>query len=552
MTNPVDNPLKVLYFGKSWQDKERVGIIPIEKTALKLPGDRPPYRHASLSFLLKHLMYHFPDTSISEDEWFNDVDLRTNFLKSLDLEYTLYKCSESNQTVQRIECLLGGHLYFRKASKASIEMAIVTPQKLAVHFPEWSDGQKAAFYLLLMLEYSKPSILLLDEIENHLHPLYMTSILHCIKESASQSFIATHHPHVIFTELADRVFYLEVIPSPIKGINDSLEKTLKYIKVDRQAPPKRRVTTLIDGFQKISATYKLFDLQDRQLLKQCSNIAKHVEIEFYKALLDIFTTEVLPASKKPIPDRQTQQLAQVIKKLYGVHAKEDTVKILDLGAGLGRIAKELSKLSIWQLANPIQWVCWEPNDKLRCNLEIILKNEKISAKIVHSYDELPKSSCHIALLANVLHEVTPKDFASLIMSAFRAISGVNNGKIIILEIYPLLRAEKYAIAYPCSYLTRLLNGIGFYCRSDTFSINDAQGYCIEAKPANNELNEDIIEDNLMQIWEDLEKEICSSYACQEEINSYVEYRRMILELTTLASIAAWRKGIWKSLTTAST
>jgi len=263
--------------------------------------------------------------------------------------------------------------------------------------------------------------------------------------------------------------------------------------------------------------------------------------------LDIFTTEVLPASKKAIPDRQTQQLAQVIRKMTGTHGKAEGVKILDLGAGLGRIAKELSKLSIWQLANSIQWVCWEPNAKLRCDLEMILRNEQISAKIIQSYDELPKSGCHIALLANVLHEVTPEEFASLIMSAFRAISGVDNSKIIILEIYPLLRAEKYAIAYPCSYLTRLLNGIGFYCRSDTFSINDAQGYCIEAKPSCNNLNENIIQYNLLQIWEDLEKEICSSYACQEEINSYVEYRRMILELTTLASIAAWRKGIWKRL-----
>ena len=545
MTEPVDGPLEILYFGKSWQDKERAGIIPVEMTALKLPGDRPPYRHASLSFLLRQLLYHFPDKKISQDDWFNKKKIRISSLELLDLEYTLYKCSPKDNVVKRIESVLGGNLFFRRASKNLVELTMVTLQNLSVPYPEWSDGQKAVFYLLLMLDYSRPSIFLLDEIENHLHPFYMTSIMHFIKESASQSFIATHHPHVIFTELADRVFYLEVLQSSSKIVCEPVEKTIKYKKVDRQSAPRRKVTTLNDGFQKISATYKLFDLQDHQLLKQCSNISKLVEVEFYKAFLDLFKTEAAPALKKSFPDRQTQLLAQIIKKSLEGHAKEKIVKILDLGAGIGRISKELAKLSIWQLNSSIHWICWEPNQEFRNNLVNALRDGKIRADIPCCYNELPLSSCQIALIANVLHEVTPEDFASLIYSAFRAIQNINNGKIVILEIYPLLRAEKYAVAYPYSYLVRLLNNCGFLCTSDTFSINDAQGYCVIAKPSGVQIDKENIKENLLEIWEELEREICSSYACQEEIKSHIEYRGMIQELTTLASITAWKKGIWQ-------
>lgn len=546
MTNRVSEPLEILYFGKSWQDKDRAGIIPVEKSALELPGDRPPYRHATLSFLRRQLNHHFPEKTVSLDDWLNNVDIRMAFLERLELECKLYKCLSADEIVKRIELLLGGRLFFRKTSKKSVELAIVTSQNLAVPYPEWSDGQKAAFYLLLMLDYSQPKILLLDEIENHLHPLYMTSIMHFIKESVRQAFISTHHPHVIFTELADRVFYLETIQTPIDVRQQSTEKVISYTKVDRQGARQRNVSTLNEGFQKISATYKLFDLQDRQLLKQSSNVTSYVEIEFYKAFLDIFSLGVAKASDKIVPDRQTQLLGNVIKKAVGRHPQNKALRILEIGAGLGRAVKELSKLSTWQIDTSIHWTCWEPNDELRQRMKEILTEARIEAHIPNSSKEIPESNCDIALLSNVLHEVTPDDFADLIYTAFQAIRNNDNGKIVILEIYPLLRAEKYAVAYPYSSLLNLFNKSGFYCTSDTFSINDAQGYCVVIKPANHDISRNLIKENLIGIWDDIEKGICSSYACQEEINSYIEYRRMILELTTLASITAWKHGIWKS------
>ncbi len=510
----------------------------VDNKALKLPGDRPPYRHASLYFFLRQLLYHFPDRKISKEDWFDDANVRIRFLESLDTEHTLYQCSRQDTFVKKTEKLLGGVLFFRKASRNLLELTIITAHHLMVPYPEWSDGQKQAFYLMLMLDYSQSNIFLFNEIENHLHPSYMTFLMSFIKESVSQSFISTHHPHVIFTEFADQVFYIETFSSSEKSLSSLHEKTIRYTKIDRQRAPSRKVITLDNGFQEISATYKLFDLQDRQLLRQCSNISKLVEVESYEILLHIFQTEVVPASNKPLPDRQTQLLVQIIKKALGDNVNEKNIHILYLGAGLGRIAKELSKMSIWQVKSSIHWICWEPDQELRNNFTDTLKGIGVHADIPRSFDELPVSACQIALIANVIHEVTPEDFSILIFSAFRAIRNVKNGRIVILEIYPLLRAEKYAVAYPCTYLVKFLNSCGFFCTYDTFSINDAQGYCIAAKPNNDNLSIDIIKRALIELWDELEKEICSSYACQEEITSYIEYRRTILELTTLASIAA--------------
>ncbi len=542
MTSEVNSPVNHLYFGKSWQDKDRVGAISIGKTA-DLPKDRPPYRHGALSFLYNQLSLHFPNEQFTLEDWFDNKDLRIRIIDSLELENTLYSCSKNSKIVNQIETLLGGKLYFRRASKNLIEIVIVTPQELSIPYHEWSEGQKAAFYLMLMLDYSKPSILLIDEIENHLHPYYMTAIMNFIKKSSQQTFIATHHPHVIFTNLADRVFYLENHSTP-KFLDEKYPDTLPYTKVGRQRTPKRNVTTLSSGFNKISATYKLFDMQDHQLLKQCSNIATTVEITFYKTLIDIFTTDVVSVSNRILPDRQTQLLADIIKKSIGNNSQEQNVTILDIGTGLGRVASELAKLSNWQIRSNIKWICWEPNEKVRDQLKMILEEKKIDLELVNTYTELPESKCQISLLDNVLHEVCPDELVSLIYSAWKAIKNVENGKVIILEIYPLLKAEKYAVAYPQQSLVKFLNSSGFVCSSDHFSINDSLGYCIVAKPINDIISPESLKDNILKIWSELEVEICSSYACQEGIDSYIGYRRMIQELTTLASMAAWRNGLW--------
>lgn len=543
MIGAGERPPKVLPFAKSWQDKDRVGTIPVSETVLKLPKDRPSYRHARLAFLREQIMWHQPSSVLpGMTEWLDDATVRHKAFRQFDVETTLYRCTPESSLIRRLESLLGGTLYFRRSEEEKAELVLLNSNRLAVPFPQWSDGQKAVFYLLLMLDYEKPDILLLDEIENHLHPLYMTAVMDFIKKQVPQSFIATHHPHVIFTELADRVFYLETVTGRLA---DAPPKELRYTKIQQQGAPTRTVTTLSDSFGKVTATYKLFDLQDRQLLKQFARITTDAEITFYQALLEIFSPEIVPASKRPLPDRQTALLANIIKGFAGEIPATERVRILDVGAGIGRTAQELGKLTQWQLGSGVDWICWEPAPHLRAQMRDQLKANRIDADVPESFDEVAPGFFHLVLIANVLHERPPDEFASLIVAAHKGLGNDARSGLVVMEVFPLLRAEKYAVPYSSNHLVRLLNAVGFYSTTRSFPVHDMQGYCILARPNGNLPTEAKVMEELQYVWDDIEKEICSSYACQRTITSYEDYRCLIQELTTLASMTAWRHRIWK-------
>ena len=63
--------------------------------------------------------------------------------------------------------------------------------------------------MLASLAHDATPIVLFDEIENHLHPAYMSLLLSALKERSVQTIVSTHHPHLIFSDHADRVFFLD-------------------------------------------------------------------------------------------------------------------------------------------------------------------------------------------------------------------------------------------------------------------------------------------------------------------------------------------------------
>lgn len=93
-----------------------------------------------------------------------------------------------------------------------MEFVLLAPDGRITTQSKWSDGQKSVFYLLLNLYYQNSGVIILDKIENHLHPTYISKILSIIRQSGRQCIVSTHHPHVIFSEYVDQIYYIEKRP----------------------------------------------------------------------------------------------------------------------------------------------------------------------------------------------------------------------------------------------------------------------------------------------------------------------------------------------------
>jgi energy-coupling factor transporter ATP-binding protein EcfA2 len=522
--------------------KEPAGIISIKHSKID-PNLQNDFRNFSLQFFFDQIVAN-KDLSelliewlpIDKGKWCDDHDYRNQILKVFPVsEETIYLCDRTNAVVAFIEDSLKAKLAFRKL-KTDIEITAINTSGVIVPYPLWSDGQKTLFYLALCIAYWQPEVLLIDELENHLHPQYMSRILQHIRNNVPQTFIATHHPHIIFSNYADKVFYIEVVDK-----NESIDFGMVDQKINKYRHPSRKVLTLENSFNKLAAAYQLFDTQDYQLLKQANMISSYCDIIFYKELLKIFFDDVVPPSDKSLPDRQSLDIASLLQSEH----KQNQLTILDYGAGLGRVISELKKLSEWQLKKLLRWYCWEPDEERRKKLYGLFGQIKERVTVVDTLDDIKDSNNDIVVITNVLHELTPCEAAKVIEVSVRKLKK-ENGTILISEIYPLLHAEKQAVPYPEEFLRTILRKIGFICTSRNFPVFDHTAYCISARPNKDGIGtREKIQQTIEATWDEIQQNTLSSYMARIGASDHSDFRSIIQDLTTIASIEAWRQGFWK-------
>lgn len=519
-----DNELRIYLSGPHWNRKETIGVISNRYKRID-PNKPADFRNFSLRLFCEQLKGEAFDinNASGSNEIFELLD------QIRDDEFQLLPCNQEHEIISFIEAVLGGRLLYRK-TKGNIEFVLANPSGLIVPYPKWSDGQKTVFYFILCVRYWRPDVLFADEIENHLHPLFMSKVLEFIKQKVPQSFVATHHPHIIFSDHIDQAFYFET------DNGNTLPIVEKYLKVQKQKTPKRRVSLLSTSFSKLAATYKLFDVHDRQLLKQASQLGHETDFSLYKGVVSLFYPDVLPSSLKNLPDRQTLDLSSLIG------FRDKATKILDYGAGIGRVAKEFQKISARGDTNPI-WFCWEPSPDLREKLRERLIDSWLNYTVLDELDQLADSQCDIAIIANVVHELTPSEFADLLISVNQYTH--ETGEILIAEIYPLLQAEKYAVPYPYSVLNDLMMDVGFTCTHRSFPVKDAQAYCIMAKKHHALPDKLKIIETIESYWKKLKNSSLSSYHTRMSVSDSLDYKGLLMELNTIASIDAWESGYWK-------
>jgi energy-coupling factor transporter ATP-binding protein EcfA2 len=453
-------------------------------------------------------------------------------------ELRIYYLDRKLDFVALLEKDLGGVVGFR-ATKDGIELTLTTSSGNTAPYPDWSDGQKALFFIFNSIHYARPDILLLDEIENYLHPIFMTRALEFVRMRVPQTIVMTHHPHVIFSEFIDRVAYIEMEPSANpEGTTYLVEQ---HKKPYFQPTPPRRLSTLANAFDKLSAVYRLFDYRDRQLLKHAVQITEFCSEEFYAAVLKCFDVDIFDSRQGGLPDRQTLILSQFIAA-----SSANKVAVLDWGAGRGRTIGEMGKLGRWRFPKTIDWHCWEFFEDVRNKLRQNKAVQQTGAKVLNDLSELPDHSADYCILANVLHELTPAQCASALSECARKLK--SQGAILICDIYPLLHAEKFAVPYRESDLVGLLDACNFAAATQQFTVHDASAYALSARWRGQDepvIDADAAEAKIWSLWNDAERRSLNSYLARDKPASYEQYKNFLQDLTAVASIAAARQGIWR-------
>jgi len=541
---------RVLFLGKTWTDKDKIGTVNLDQTAgaLSVGGQHGDYLRSGLSFLLKQMAPHLAGVH-AEDlaESVIEPDVRDQIKKVFEVEHQVYSCNANDPLVQRLERVLGGNLYFRCVKREEnayawqFEFVLVYGNGTTLPYEMWSDGQRAFFYVSVSLEYFQPEIVLYDEAENHLHPAFMSQILEELRAFPAQSLIATHHPHLIFSRFADRVYYIETTrPKPHPTPPARLPFSAQYIDFER------RVEELRGSFEKISSSYKLFTHQDAQLLAQAEYVLTRSTLILVEALSSIFSYPPVPEGAKPLPDSQTQQLADRIRTFARTREKK-AIEILDLGAGLGRQIAELAKLSNWQLGTGVNWTCFEPMEPSRSMLQARFSRAR-NVSVIGDLSTLSATKFDFCVLANVLHELTPPEFANYLTKADQH-ARYDSGGIVILELFPLLHPESHAVPYPPASLQGILNKADFSVDLAQISLaqSGATAYCLLARRGASAIKRGRVQAIVERAWQQLLDLSLSAYSLRSIQNDLAGYQTLLSHLTTIASITSWTAGKWHPL-----
>jgi hypothetical protein len=518
--------------------KEATGVIGVKEKYIW--GEDPSGAHHAypLLYLLDQLqkgqLARFVKDEIKNleaERWLSDPVTRQAVFNQVPInDREVYECRQDHPVAMQFKEILGATLGIRRPKDRIFELVLFLVDGQPVPFPNWSDGQKAVFSLLLIAHYGEPEILLIDELENHLHPQLASAVIRWLKETVPQTFIATHHPHLIFSRYVDKVFYLErdFKAGPQRSMVSSFPK---------QPTPSRRLKTLSDSFESLSAAYSLFDHQDHQLLLQAQRISSSFEVRFYSELIMAFRQQ--PVGPKPslLPDKQTQSIATLID----VPTKAEVLRVLDIGSGLGRVQSEYHKLKPYGLSKRIEWTCVEPDPEYR----EVLENLDLGDTKVTIVDDLKAVSGNydFILAANVVHELTPPELTILLIRARELLSG--GGRLLVGELHPLLHAERFAVPYSDSDILDLFGLFGCTTAIRDVRVHDATAYVLSAKfPAS--LPEALeITKQIISRWSIIEGRALSHVAGREHFADYVDYKGTLIALTTIASVNAFKRGHWR-------
>lgn len=496
-------------------------------------------RRAQLGLLCKHLKAKFGSV-FDEKQWLESKKYRQQICDQLNPK-TLYRCLGSCQATADFEQLTQGYLYYRfDIEKHTINFFLKYPEGQVIPNQSWSMGQRALFIYLCYLYYLDLKVLMIDEIENYLHPEYISYLCEKLKQNVPQVIVSTHNPHVIFSKLVNQCWYIELDPPPA----EAPEAELNYdTEVKKKFPSfTRRIEDLSSNFSKVSHTYKLFNGYDNNLLRLSQSSALALTEKVTDSLFKVFSHGAVKSKKSNNPDLQNDKLGSFIQESIA-QQQGKKLKVLDLGAGYGRTFFEVNKIS--GISDNVEWSFWEPFDDVRAELShIIAGHPSDNLRLIENEAHILPQYYDLVVVSNVLHECTPDDFAQIIQLAATALN--STGYLVVIELYPLLHPEKYAVPYSERDMKHILRQSGFSAESTAINIKNSSvsAYWVKARK-NAETSIGKTKEAVLAQWKIILKECCADYNGIPKIESPDHVIQVMAQLTTMASIQSYDLEEWR-------
>lgn len=516
-----------------------IGSLSLQQASKTLqPNDDPLLLKLALFILLLRSVDGLPDAVTEEirnigSSWTSDADCRKNILAKIpsDAEKVFWTSTDANELFTEFESLTGARLGLRREIDI-FELTIAFSDGNAASYNNWSDGQKSLFTILTAIFIEQPDVYIFDEIENFLHPQYMSYALLLLKQRVRQIILATHHPHLIFGNLIDKVYFVEKKSPRTPKFAVVLKKNIN------QPSPRRTITNLSNNQAKLANAYRLFDIKDAALLSTASYVMNAVDYYLYDAVYSLFECSAVDATPNPLPDRQSRAIADFI----------DTYKpfpnsVLDWGAGLGRVFKETRKLGTEHPINSYKWLLFEPFAETNDDVKLGIMDSVRATRYVSDRDDLAGYRAGVALLTNVLHILSPAQWTDALIDCCRVVGGEPQSILLVTEVFPLLHPERHAVPLPQELLIGFFRKLGFVVYSRHFEVHSATSYCLAVSqipkeiPGRNELLQDV--ENL---WKELHLFFLDMYGSIPKIYGAQARNEVLNAAFGIASISSWFKA----------
>jgi ABC-type multidrug transport system ATPase subunit len=254
-----------------------------------------------------------------------------------------------------------------------------------------SDGQKVLLQLCVLIHALGVTldnlILILDEPENHLHPAAQIEFIRKVKEvlKNGQIWIATHSIHILSFLNTSDIWYM-------------YDNKIKYAGKG----PEEVLNGLLGGKEQVEQLHDFLGLPSIFAINQFA----------YECL---FAPNAIITGSE---DSQIKQISEIVEKLKD---ESGIIRLLDYGAGKGRLISSIMENSINQseLCNSLDYIAFDKNnfDKSVCEDAIARVYGNSQNRYFNDNTELlghkNSSSFDIIVMCNVLHEISPNDWISI-------------------------------------------------------------------------------------------------------------------------------------------
>lgn len=254
-----------------------------------------------------------------------------------------------------------------------------------------SDGQIILLQFCIAIysqsENLKNSILIMDEPENHVHPSAIIETIDRILKIIpdGQLWIATHSIPILAHYNPSDIWYVE------NGYVSHSGKT-----------PEKVLESLLGKDEEIERIKDFISLPSQYASSRYA----------FECLFEPKTVETKPT------DKQSLQIKKELLKT----SNNEPIKVLDFGAGKGRIISNLFDLELIDdttIINKINYVAFDEYDKDKesCINNINKVYGNVTRRYYNSTDDIlsehDKNSFHVIIMCNVLHEIDPNKWLSL-------------------------------------------------------------------------------------------------------------------------------------------